>query len=63
MQKDEIEIFYPASQSEWRLWLQQNHFSKKAVWLVFYNKKSKNKSITWSDAVDEALCFGWIDSK
>ena len=63
MQKDEIEIFYPASQAEWRLWLQQNHFSKKAVWLVFYNKKSKNKSITWSDVVDEALCFGWIDSK
>lgn len=63
MQKDEIEIFYPASQAEWRLWLQQNHFSKKAVWLVFYNKKSKIKSITWSEAVDEALCFGWIDSK
>lgn len=63
MQKDEIEIFYPTSQIAWRKWLEQNHFFKKAVWLVFYNKKSKNKSITWSDAVDEALCFGWIDSK
>ena len=63
MQKDEIEIFYPKSQTAWREWLEKNHCSKQAVWLVFYNKKSKNKSITWSDAVDEALCFGWIDSK
>ncbi|WP_432670328.1 YdeI/OmpD-associated family protein [Flavobacterium sp. SM2513] len=63
MQKNEIEIFYPTSQTMWRKWLQENHISKQAVWLVFYNKKSEKKSITWSDAVDEALCFGWIDSK
>lgn len=43
--------------------MQENHISKQAVWLVFYNKKSDKKSITWSDAVDEALCFGWIDNK
>ncbi len=63
MQKDEIEIFYPKSQTAWREWLEKNHFSKQAVWLVFYNKKSENKSITWSESVDVALCFGWIDSK
>lgn len=63
MQKNEVEIFYPTSQTMWRKWLQDNHISKQAVWLVFYNKKSKIKSITWSEAVDEALCFGWIDSK
>ena len=63
MQKNEIEIFYPTGQTVWRKWLQENHLSKQAVWLVFYNKKSERKSITWSDAVDEALCFGWIDSK
>lgn len=63
MQKNEIEIFYPTSQTMWRKWLQENHLSKQAVWLVFYNKKSAFNSITWSDAVDEALCFGWIDSK
>jgi len=63
MQKDEIEIFYPTSQTVWRKWLQENHLSKQAVWLVFYNKKSEKKSITWSEAVDEALCFGWIDTK
>jgi len=63
MQKNEVEIFYPTSQTMWRKWLQENHLSKQAVWLVFYNKKSEIKSITWSDAVNEALCFGWIDSK
>ncbi|WP_270087095.1 YdeI/OmpD-associated family protein [Sphingobacterium sp. SYP-B4668] len=59
----EIEIFYPASPTEWRDWLAQNHLSKQSVWLVFYSKASGKKSITWSEAVDEALCFGWIDSK
>lgn len=63
MQKNEIEIFYPTSQTAWRKWLEKNHLSKQAVWLVFYNKSSEKKSITWSNAVDEALCFGWIDSK
>ena len=63
MQKNEIEIFYPTSLTAWRKWLAQNHLSKQAVWLVFYNKNSEKKSITWSDAVDVALCFGWIDSK
>lgn len=63
MPKNEIEIFYPTSQAMWRKWLQENHISKQAVWLVFYNKSSEKKSISWSESVDEALCFGWIDSK
>ena len=63
MQKKEVEIFCPTSRKKWRLWLQQNHSSKQAVWLVFHNKASKKTTISWSEAVDEALCFGWIDSK
>lgn len=63
MQKKEIEIFYPISLTDWRKWLAKNHLSKQSVWLVFYNKNSDHKSITWSEAVDVALCFGWIDSK
>lgn len=63
MQKNETDIFYPKSQAEWRKWLQENHLSKQAVWLVYYKKKSKIESLTWSEAVDVALCFGWIDSK
>jgi uncharacterized protein YdeI (YjbR/CyaY-like superfamily) len=56
-------IFYPKNQTEWRNWLLENHLSKLNIWLVYYNKKSKIESITWSEAVDVALCFGWIDSK
>jgi len=60
---NEIEIFYPASQAAWRQWLETNHLSKQSVWLVFYSKSSDRPSISWSEAVDVALCFGWIDSK
>jgi uncharacterized protein YdeI (YjbR/CyaY-like superfamily) len=62
MKQKEIEQFTPSSRQEWRQWLQENHVTKQSVWLVCYKKKSKVPSISWSDAVDEALCFGWIDS-
>ena len=62
IQKKEIENFYPKSQAEWRLWLSENHVTADAVWLIYYKKKTNQPSITWSVAVDEALCFGWIDS-
>jgi len=63
MQKKEIDIFCPCSPTAWRKWLEQNSNTKKAVWLVLYTKASGKQSITWRQAVDEALCFGWIDSK
>ena len=59
----EAEIFYPRTLTAWRKWLEKNHLSKQSVWLVCYNKKSAKKSISWADAVEAALCFGWIDSK
>jgi uncharacterized protein YdeI (YjbR/CyaY-like superfamily) len=62
MQNKEIETFCPTSQADWRQWLQDNHRSKQSVWLVCYKKKANIPTIAWSDAVDEALCFGWIDS-
>ena len=62
MSTKELELYYPASQAEWRAWLMENHEQEDAVWLLFYKKKSKIPSLTWSQAVDEALCFGWIDS-
>jgi len=62
MPKTEIETFCPKSQSDWRKWLEKNHQSKQAVWLVYYKKKSPDHNLIWSEAVDEALCFGWIDS-
>ena len=39
-----------------------NHNKKDAVWLIFYKRKSPNYNLDWSESVDEALCFGWIDS-
>jgi uncharacterized protein YdeI (YjbR/CyaY-like superfamily) len=59
----EIKIFSPANLADWRAWLAQNHATESAVWLVFYSKSSGKKAITWSESVDVALCFGWIDSK
>lgn len=59
---DDEEIFYPESPKHWRDWLQINHVKKHSVWLLFYKKKSGKPSLTWSESVDEALCFGWIDS-
>lgn len=57
------ELFYPKSPTEWRNWLHKHHASKNAVWVVFYKKSSAKPSLTWSQAVDIALCYGWIDSK
>ena len=61
--KEAVDIFYPKASAAWRKWLEKNHQKKEAVWLVFHKKASGLKSLTWSEAVDEALCFGWIDSK
>lgn len=56
------ETFYPKNRKEWRQWLQKNHAKKNSVWLICYKKKANTPTISWSDAVEEALCFGWIDS-
>lgn len=58
----EIETCCPASREEWRKWLEENHTSSNSVWLIYHKKNSGIPSLPWSDAVDEALCFGWIDS-
>ena len=57
-----IETFYPTNRQKWRQWLQENHSTKQSIWVVMYKKNSGIPTITWSDAVDEAICFGWIDS-
>ncbi len=62
MIKEGIETFYPVSRQAWRQWLQENHRSKQSIWLICYKIKSGKPTISWSEAVDEALCFGWIDS-
>ncbi len=61
--KDNIKTFYAKSQKEWRKWLEKNHETEKSVWLIIYKKESGVLSVYYPEAVDEALCFGWIDSK
>lgn len=62
MSKKEIETFYPRGQEEWRDWLEKNHVEEQSIWVIFYKTATKIPSLSWSNAVDEALCFGWIDS-
>lgn len=50
------------SRAEWRKWLQKNHLTSDPVWLIIYKKDSGVKTVYYPEAVDEALCFGWIDS-
>jgi len=47
---------------EWRSWLEKNHDKENEIWLIFYKVKTKKESIKYEEAVEEALCFGWIDS-
>lgn len=62
MRQEQAEQFYPSNRKAWREWLKKHHASKSMVWLVLYKKEANRPTITWSEAVDEALCFGWIDS-
>jgi len=61
--KDGIKTLSARSRKHWREWLQKNHQSEKSVWLIIYKKESRVASVYYPEAVEEALCFGWIDSK
>ncbi len=52
----------PASRADWRAWLADHHTTASGVWLVVYKKASGKQTYTFNEAVEEALCFGWIDS-
>jgi uncharacterized protein YdeI (YjbR/CyaY-like superfamily) len=56
------ETFHPEDQEPWRWWLTENHKTKKSIWVIFYKLSSGKQKLNWGNAVDEALCFGWIDS-
>lgn len=58
-----IPAFHAKTRKQWRSWLEKNHQSEQSVWLIIYKKESDTPSVYYLEAVDEALCFGWIDSK
>jgi uncharacterized protein YdeI (YjbR/CyaY-like superfamily) len=61
--EDQLEQVYATDRAAWREWLRQNHQTSIGIWLVYYKVNSAKPSIKYSEAVKEALCFGWIDSK
>jgi len=61
--KAELEILLFSTQAEFRRWLQKNHAVCPGIWLRFYKKASDIVSIVYAEALDEALCYGWIDGQ
>ncbi len=55
--------FFARSREAWRAWLAKHHASERAVWLILLKKHVRKPSVTLGEAVEEALCFGWIDGK
>jgi len=55
------ETIYVTTRDEFRKWLIPNHQVKKEIWLIQYKKATKKPSINYIEAVEEAICFGWID--
>lgn len=56
------ETLYVTNRDDWRSWLEKNHETEKEIWLICYKKHSSKPRIPYDDAVEEAICFGWIDS-
>jgi uncharacterized protein YdeI (YjbR/CyaY-like superfamily) len=57
-----MKTFHARTLDDWRAWLDEHHDSESEVWLIFYKRDTGMLSIAYGDALDEALCFGWVDS-
>jgi uncharacterized protein YdeI (YjbR/CyaY-like superfamily) len=59
----ELPVFEASDQDAWRAWLEANHGAQDGVWLKFAKKGSPTATVTYAEALEEALCFGWIDGQ
>jgi len=59
---DNFGEYYAKDRATWRKWLQKHHQTADGIWLVYYKKDSGKTRVSYNDAVEEALCYGWIDS-
>jgi len=59
---DKTNTYYAKDRKAWRKWLEKNHLTSQGIWLIYYKKDSGKTRVAYADAVEEALCFGWIDS-
>jgi len=57
-----FKTLHVTNREDWRQWLEKNHDKEKEIWLIFYKKHTGQPGVPYDDAVEEALCFGWIDS-
>jgi len=55
------DTFYAKDRRAWRAWLQKNHSTSSEIWLIYFKKHTGQQRLAYNDAVEEALCFGWID--
>ncbi len=62
MEESQLNTFYTCERAEWRAWLATHFTTEGEIWFVFPMKEAGEKSLSYNDAVEEALCFGWIDS-
>ncbi|MCK4654569.1 MAG: YdeI/OmpD-associated family protein [Candidatus Cloacimonetes bacterium] len=53
---------YVTTHQQWRKWLEENHATQNEIWLIYYKKHTGKPRISYENAVEEAICFGWIDS-
>jgi uncharacterized protein YdeI (YjbR/CyaY-like superfamily) len=57
-----LETIYCKNRDEWRLWLDKYHNKSDVIWLIYYKKHTREETVVYNEAVEEALCYGWIDS-
>ena len=57
-----MKTFYAKDRATWRRWLSKHHETADEIWLVYYRKATGKPRVSYNDAVEEALCYGWIDS-
>jgi uncharacterized protein YdeI (YjbR/CyaY-like superfamily) len=57
-----MKTLFCKNRDKWREWLKENHLSEKEIWLIYYKKHTEKPTVVYNEAVEEALCFGWIDS-
>ncbi len=59
----DLPVLLAATQSDWRAWLEENHMQLRGIWLKHAKKSSGKPSVSYTEALEEALCYGWIDSQ
>jgi uncharacterized protein YdeI (YjbR/CyaY-like superfamily) len=59
----DYKTYHPKTRKQWRQWLEKNHTTSPGIWFIYFKKESGKTRVSYDHAVEEALCFGWIDSQ